>query len=106
MRAEDIPRIALLESPGECRTNAVIGQHLGSGIVTVYRQVGSKLRTQFAAPGEVNLRADVNQRFGRVRIINSAERVFSLVLARYDGLQRKRVVMGQGKIISGPSEPG
>src|SRR5882724_78283 len=81
------------EAPGDRGVNAEGRHDLFAGAFDAHRQIGAELRAEPAAPGEIDLRAEINTGLGSVMRGHAIARVFWLVFTRDDGLEGKGVII-------------
>src|SRR5438094_598503 len=61
-RPRSQPTILFSKAPGESRMHPIIGNYLQPAVINTHREVGPHLGAELAAPGEVDLRAEINDR--------------------------------------------
>src|SRR5436189_5879364 len=83
----------------------IIGNGLQSAVVNADGQVGPQLRTELAAPGEVDLGTEIDDGFSGIPIWHTVEGVLAFCFARDDGLQGECVFMVERKINTRPARP-
>src|SRR5260221_7295521 len=84
----------------------IIGHDLKAAVINTHREVSANLGAELAAPGEVKLRAEINNGFSRIAVRHAVESVLAFVFARDKSLDRESIGVVQRKVHSRPASPG
>src|SRR5439155_16976128 len=93
------------KTPDERAMHPIIRDDLQSAVVNAHGQIGAYLRAELAAPGEIDLGAEIDNGFSRIPVRLAIESVLALGFACDDGLQGKRVLVVERKVKARSARP-